>query len=224
MPTKLPPAPVTVRRTVWVSFSAVAGAVKPARTVVSAVSVPPVPSTRLHTYVTLLPQGSSWPAAAPSTPSITLPPDTASNPPAGPDTACGANPAAPGLPTSVSVASAVSGSNTRAGSAVSALLSRLRVAIPLSPAKSPAFSAAMLALDRSSVPASAARCASVTSEQFVTALLAATSFTRSTSLSRTCPVRPHTPPARLKPGVCDPSAPWSDCAATASWLRGAGAP
>ena len=209
---------------VWVSSSAVTGAVKSARAAVSAVSVPPVPSVRLQAYLTLLPQGSSWPAAAPSTPSVTLPPDTASNPPDGPARATGANPAAPGLPASVSVVRPVSGSNTRAGSAVSALSSRLRVVIPPSPAKSPAFSAAMPALDRSSVPVSAPRCVSVTSEQFVTALLAAASFTRSTSLSRTCPVRPHTPPARLKPGVCVPSAPWSDCAANASWSRSAGTP
>ena len=100
--------------------------------------------------------------------------------------------------------SAPNPSNTPAGSAVRALPCSTTPITPLSPAKSPAFSPVMPVKSRRSWPVIPPRCAVVTSEQSLA------SDTAATSASRTCAVRPHTPPVSA---AVDPS---TRCAASAA--------
>ena len=261
-----PPLPVTVR--VKVSVPSAVGAVKTGRAVVAPVSVPPVPAVRVQAQVTLSPQGSSKPFSAPSTPSVTVPPEATSIPPADPALAMGLKRALPGLwssrgsarfvsfskrrggsdeswlslrnskltpvsrsnapgamvcrrfpssPSRVNVLS--SPSNTPSGKAVRSLaLSCTWVILPRS-AKSPRFSTAMLWSPRSSVPLSAPRCAVTVAQVSAVSLCAVR--TRSTSLSRTCAVRPQMPP--VSPGGV-PLTLCPDCVLNATWSRIAGVP
>ena len=109
-------------------------------------------------------------------------------------------------------------SNTPAGNALSALFVIVMVPTPLRSAKSPAFSAVSPKSSSAKFPI-AARWVSVTFEQSVTA--ASRFCANTTSLSRTCGVRSHTPP--VSAGV-EPSTLCAASAATASWPSIAAAP
>ena len=89
---------------------------------------------------TLLPQGSSDPAAAPLTPRVTLPSEATSIPPSGPAFAVGLKRAVPGLPCSVRSVSCFSGSKIRGGSDESSLSYSVRYARFVSGSKTPAGS------------------------------------------------------------------------------------
>ena len=101
----------------------------------------------------------------------------------------------------------VSGSNTAAGSAVSALPDRSRPVTLSRPTKSPAFSATMPRPASCSVPSKSSSWVMVTSEQSLAAAIAAT------SASRTWGVRSHTPPGSA---IMSPSTMCAASAATAS--------
>ena len=135
---RLVPRPVTVSSNTRFSGAATAGAAKSGCAASGADSATAVPETWRHAWTTLPPQG---PPASP--PSVTLAPVSASIPPAGPATATGRNPALPGLPSSVSVASRVSFPKMPSGSDSRSLCSRRSAVSLVSRSNSPAGRAVM---------------------------------------------------------------------------------
>ena len=135
----MPPLPVTV--SVKVSVSSAAGAVKLGRAVVQFPAPCDAPAVWDHECVTLLPQGSSYPAAASAAPRVTLAPCTTSIPPFGPALATGTKRALPGLPCSERVVRPVRFSKIRDGSDRRPLpCSRSTVSVSSSPSNTPAGS------------------------------------------------------------------------------------
>ena len=209
-----------VKRACAVSASISAGAA-------SATALPSA-STSTQRYSTLVPHG---PPPVPVPPSITAAPaPTVRSVRSAPASATGRKLPEPGLPPRSITSMLASGSNTPsarlpaasalcgrnssrkppspsnapAGSAVRALLCRDKPVTPPSPAKSPAFSPAIPLFTRFSEPVIPPRCAGMTCEQSLA------SDTAATSASRTCAVRPHTPPVSA---AVDPS---TRCAASAA--------
>ena len=127
------PRPRTVSRKVWSPVSS--GAVNVARAVWFPASVPPVPETRVQDRMTLLPQGSSKPLPAPSTPSVTASLRRISR--SSPALAMGANRTLWVLLSSERLSRPTSFSNVRGGSPARRFSERSSVATPVRASNTP---------------------------------------------------------------------------------------